>query len=606
MNVGIYCRISVDKGGRDKSIEDQSKLGIEFAKSNKYKYDLFIDEGLSGTIDERPQFKRLLTEVVDGKIQIIWVFDDSRIQRSPEIRYLLNNTLKQYKVQYYTHINGLVDLFNPESDLMGGIMAEFNKYFVTISKLKVKSVLRRRVLGGRGWGGLPYGYSYDTNGYYVINKSEAKVVKTIFKLSLLGTGTDAIARYLNEKEIPTRYNDYKGDIKLHKKKGGENLKIIPKKNLRWAGNTVRGILNNTMFYGIKKINDLTLEVPAIFSIKYWEEVNFNLKNKNRNTLGKGGTKKHQYLLNGIIKCSWCGRNYNGKTRISRKDHFYYCMGKRSLEGACKNRSINIDKIENFVWSVLFVDQRLFEAIKSSYSNTNDSNLVNNLLKKENQSLTNALKGKDNILEMVKRGTLTPEDVADKMSEIRLEIELHRQKITELSSQVRNIERHNFADLANDSSFFLKMKFEDKHRLVRKYIKSIYIDWIDCEYNGQKVKYYKVSINYNVNDIQELYTNSWSLNMDEWFKVAYDKNKRRAYFDYCFKPNSLDKNKEMAFFINQGTSYPDYTTLAPNGNSGLWDYNDYCSYYGENKYLKLKAELDHKIKSETFRPIPQHK
>ncbi|MBL6664150.1 MAG: recombinase family protein, partial [Flavobacteriales bacterium] len=92
MKVGIYCRISKDKGDKDKSIEDQSELGKEFCVCNKFDYELYIDEGISGTIDDRPEFQRLLVDIIDGEIGSIWAYDDSRIQRNPEIRYLLNNT----------------------------------------------------------------------------------------------------------------------------------------------------------------------------------------------------------------------------------------------------------------------------------------------------------------------------------------------------------------------------------------------------------------------------------------------------------------------------------------------------------------------------------
>jgi len=599
MKVGVYCRISKDKGNKDKSIEDQSQLGITFCKKEAYQYEQYIDKGISGTIDERPEFQRLLADIMDGKIQLIWVYDDSRIQRNPEIRYLLNNTLRKYKVQYCTHLNGLVDLYNPESELVGGIMAEFNKYFVALTKIKVKSVLRRRALSGRGWGTPPYGYTYDENGYYILKQTECRVVKKIYSMSLSGIGTDSIARTLNEDNTPTRYNQYKGDIKLNKSKGSEKIKYVSKKDIKWSGNTIRGILNNSMFFGKKQIKDLSIDVPSLFSIDYWEEVNYNLKHHNKNTVGTGGTQKYNYLLNGIITCGRCGRNYNGKTRANKKDHYYYCMSKRAKGENCGNRSINIDKIESFIWNSLFNDTRLYNAIISSVGSVEKTEQYNIELRALNKKLESATQGKNNVLELVKEGVMSIDEVKIKMIDIRSEIKELSDNIYDTQQKIKSLNNVGIQELKKGSKYFSNLNFQEQRRLVHKFVKNISVHWVDDILDNNTVRYYKITLTYNVGNIQETYTNSYGLDLDTWYNVKYDKEFKEVYFDYRFTTLSYVTGEQVPFDFIEGEAYPNFTTLVPYGEVRMWDDTDLISFYSEKKFEKFNAELKHKLSSSTF-------
>ena len=238
MKVGIYCRVSKEKNGE--SIEDQKKLGIQYCKNNKYDYEVFIDEGISGTVWERPEFQKLLTDISEEKIQMVWAFDDSRFQRSNEIRGLINQHLKKHNVMYCTHTNGIIDWDNPHQDFIGGLMSEFNKYHVTLSKIKTKRALKLRAESGKGWGILPYGFEYDKNGYYALNDDECLTVKEIFKLSLSGMGTNRIAKKLNFNGVKTRYNQFAGNIRLDKTKGKDETKLIKKKDIKVGGEYNKG------------------------------------------------------------------------------------------------------------------------------------------------------------------------------------------------------------------------------------------------------------------------------------------------------------------------------------------------------------------------------
>ena len=207
MRLGIYCRKSKLKDGNNLSIRDQKEKGIAIAKKLNIPYEFYIDEDLSGTlekVEDRPNFERLLNDIMSGKITSVFAYDQSRLERNIHIRYILNQIFKENNIDYYTEIEGKVDIYNPHQEFHGDIVSVINKYFVTMTKIKVKSAMQTRVKEGKAHSILPYGYTKDSEGRLVINEEEAKVVREIYDLSLKGMGTRSIAQHLNDNCIPTK------------------------------------------------------------------------------------------------------------------------------------------------------------------------------------------------------------------------------------------------------------------------------------------------------------------------------------------------------------------------------------------------------------------
>ncbi|SFZ94452.1 Site-specific DNA recombinase [Flaviramulus basaltis] len=354
--LGIYCRISKEKEeGKDRSIEDQRKLGIEKANELKLQYKVYIDEGYSGTlenINDRPQFSQLIDDIQDGIITTVYSYDQSRIERNVEVRFVIKRILKENNIKLYTD-NGYVDLEDDQSEMLGDIVSIMNQYYVRLTTRKVKSILHRNAKEGKAHSSIyPYGYKKDENGFLVIDEEEAKIVKRIYDDSLKGIGTNKIAENLSNEGILTRYNKIgKGVINTKNKYTGK-VTTTKKTDITWSGNSVRGILKNTIYKGVRKFGGKTYQCPILIEPSYWIKVNENLKN-NRNNSGK--KVEHKYLLKGILECGICGRNMYGRTRASKKDHYYLCSSKRDKKLNCGNRSVNIDFIEKYIWEIVLGD-----------------------------------------------------------------------------------------------------------------------------------------------------------------------------------------------------------------------------------------------------------
>jgi len=91
----LYCRLSRDDGGdaESNSIGNQRMMLERYAIEHGFDvFSEYIDDGWSGTGFDRPDFKRMLTDIEEGKIGIVVCKDLSRLGR--------NNAL----VAYFTEV----------------------------------------------------------------------------------------------------------------------------------------------------------------------------------------------------------------------------------------------------------------------------------------------------------------------------------------------------------------------------------------------------------------------------------------------------------------------------------------------------------------------
>ena len=495
MKLGIYCRNSkVKEDGKGRSISNQKHIGIKKASALKMQYELYVDEGISGASDEikdRPEFERLLNDIAQGNIKAVFAYDQSRFERNPKVRFVINKLFKDCDVEYYTHVDGLVDLYDPQAELFGDMQSVFNKYHVTMTKIKVKSVLKQRAEEGKAHGILPYGYSKDANGKIIIDKNEAIIIKRIFSLSLKGTGTRSIASLLNRDSIPTRYNKLSHGTLSVKNRYTKVITTKDKKDIKWSGNTIRNIITNTIYKGERVFSNQVINVPAILEPEYWTKANLNLANNANNT---GKKVVHRYLLKGLIRCAVCGRNMYGRSRESKKDHFYMCSSKRLGEANCGNRSINIDKIENFIWEQLFAKKGFLTSLETEFKyNKNELQLIKENMINEKKTIEALNTERQRGIDLRVKGLINDNDLQNISRRYELNIKEATLRLKDLDTKYNNMIQgeeliKNFKD--NFVDYTTMTSFEQKRNVVNEFIKDIKIGFvndshfnIDIEYKG---------------------------------------------------------------------------------------------------------------------------
>ena len=217
-----YLRLSRSDGDQQESnsIKNQRALLNDYLGKHPelHKVDEYVDDGYSGTNFERPDFKRMMQDIENRKINCIIVKDLSRFGRNyiETGRYL--ERIFPFMGVRFIAINDHYDSAE-ENDDKGRILIPFNNlindtYCRDIS-MRVRSHLDVKRKEGQFIGSFAgYGYQKDPKdkNHLIIDEYAAGIVQEIFKLKLNGMSAQHIANHLNELGVlpPNEYKRASG------------------------------------------------------------------------------------------------------------------------------------------------------------------------------------------------------------------------------------------------------------------------------------------------------------------------------------------------------------------------------------------------------------
>lgn len=355
-----YLRVSTDQ----QDISSQKFKIEEFAQSHGYDIERwFIDEALSGTLEDRPQLLALKEWVPRNEGKSVLMVGLDRLARNFAIYAEFSTLFASHEV-HPVYLN-CPTIGEPSVDtLLQNIMASFAAY--------ERDVIRDRLQRGKDFklkhgiiaaGGPPlFGYKFRTeflptgkkNKFYEVDEKEAEIVRMMFRMLLDGWRTQAIARELTRMQVTNR-----------------------KGNHRWAPSSVRNFLSATTYmgefrYGKTKMSgvgrnrrevpravdeQLVVPVPAIISKSEFEKAQEILKRLGQGLQGR--SRKHSFLLSGRLKCGKCHYWYSGGGRKTGKiNHTYYRCNSIARYGSdgkhlsCGNPSLRTQKADDAVWKAL--------------------------------------------------------------------------------------------------------------------------------------------------------------------------------------------------------------------------------------------------------------
>ena len=183
----VYTRKSTEEG-LDKefnTLEAQREAGENYIKSQKNLGWVLIPEyyddgGYSGGTLKRPALQRLLSDVQDGKVDMIVVYKIDRLTRSLLDFSQLIKTLDAHECSFVS----VTQNFNT-CDSMGkltlNILLSFAQFEREVSAERIRDKIAATKKKGMWTGGsVPLGYDVE-NKKLVVNPEEAKVVQYIFE-----------------------------------------------------------------------------------------------------------------------------------------------------------------------------------------------------------------------------------------------------------------------------------------------------------------------------------------------------------------------------------------------------------------------------------------
>lgn len=363
VKAGIYCRLSRDDDNfsESESITNQKRMLAKYAKDNGFDiYDYYVDDGISGTTFNRPDFQRMLTDIESKKINLVITKDLSRLGRDYiQTGYYMEVFFPQKNVRYIA-VNDGVDTLGCDNDIapFKNILNEM--YAKDISK-KVRAAFRTKVEHGEFIGSFaPYGYKKSpvNKNKLIIDEGAAKVVKRIFHMSVEGYGLNKIARVLNDESIPnpTMYARSSGSNYIN------NMRI--EKTYYWTNTTIRKILKNEVYIGnlvqgkqrtksfkcrqrisLDENDWITVENShdAIIDFETWNKVQGMLSVRKRVTQ-TGET----HLFSGLIKCADCGR-FMSLGKHHRGFEYFVCGTYKNYgPDYCTRHGIHYENLYNLV------------------------------------------------------------------------------------------------------------------------------------------------------------------------------------------------------------------------------------------------------------------
>ena len=321
-NAVIYARFS-SHAQNEQSIEGQLKECYAFAERSGLRIvHEYIDRALTGTTDKRPEFLQMIEDSKRKGFQFVVVYQLDRFARNRYDSATYKAKLKKNGVRVLSAKENITD--DASGILIEGVLESMAEYYSAELSQKIKrgiaiSASKCKFFGGK----VPLGYKIDEKKDYVINEETAPIVKRMFEMLAGGYNYAQIARYMNERGIPTAT-------------GG-----------KWGKNSFNSIFSNRRYLGkyIFHGEEIDGGIPQLIDDGLFADVQKVLEKYA--AAPSRGKAKVEYLLSDKLICGKCGNKMTGisSTSKSKKIHHYYkCVG--VTKSVCDKRTIRKQFIED--------------------------------------------------------------------------------------------------------------------------------------------------------------------------------------------------------------------------------------------------------------------
>ncbi len=355
LRVAAYARVSTEKEEQEHSLAAQTDYFESYIRKNpRWEFvGLYVDDGISGlSYHNRDGFNRMVTDAVDGKIDLIITKSLSRFARNTVDALSTIRKLKSVNVGIIFQKED-INTLDAKGEFMLTLMISF-------AEEESRSISDNITWGKRkqfsdGIYTVPFAQflGYDRGAEkceFVINEQEARIVKFIYMLALEYYSPNLIARLLMELNIPT-----------------------PSGKKVWQTSTVQSILSNEKYKGdallqkkftvdfrTKKCKINEGELPQyyvtgghapIIAPETWDEVQ-------KISLPEGQRLTRRYPMSGKLICGECGGRYGSKLWHSTTYHnlVWECNERKKKESQCKNTHIYAQEMDIATTTAL---QRLY-------------------------------------------------------------------------------------------------------------------------------------------------------------------------------------------------------------------------------------------------------
>lgn len=367
----IYLRVSTEEQARKGfSLPEQRELCLK--RANDIAAELrkagglvelqtvvFEDTG-GGDLIQRPVLEQVREFVLSAHPQFFICLDPDRFSRSLKWQLLVADEIEGQGTK--------LEFVQQEYDAADPMSRAFFQFRGIMSELEKAKILERTTRGSRGKlksGKLArpdrtYGYVYNkASANLDIVAEEARWVRQVFTWTAGGSVPSEIVDKLNTMGVPS------------------------KMGTRWYSSTIRQMIRNTTYIGLKQCNRwncegltaqaqlpkakrtvmltpkerptaewIVVSVPAIIDANLWEAVQVRLAGHKRQAQHRGTE-----LLSGLIRCGLCGDVVHYITNVTNAGYVLRCINRYPLSREskrprtrCAQPHVKAKLIERQVWA----------------------------------------------------------------------------------------------------------------------------------------------------------------------------------------------------------------------------------------------------------------
>ncbi len=361
MNAGIYLRVSSeDQAQHGYSLMAQRDSCVAKARAlGAVEVSEFADEGVPGTLLDRPGLGALRQAVARRAVDIVVIYDPDRFARSLAHQLLVTEEIERAGVR--------LEFVNfewqntPEGKLfyaMRGAFAEYER-----EKIRIRTSTGRIQKARQGKLPMvvePYGYRYDAQqSLLVVDPYQSEIVRRIFsEIVDHGEGLNGIAKLLTRDRVPTQ----KGHSIWHRQvvrqiaRNPVYMGIFYANRLNTAGmgiNRFRSVGDKVRPSIRPREEWIPIRVPPIVDPQTWHRAQMLMDQR----AAEWQRQRHgtTYLLSGLLRCEICGQTMTGRQRKNwgRLLIEYSCRKNTAGDrapGCARRPRVDAGQVESIVWN----------------------------------------------------------------------------------------------------------------------------------------------------------------------------------------------------------------------------------------------------------------
>lgn len=368
LTAGLYVRVSTGRQEKEETIDSQlCEIEQRIALDGTYlpRENIFVDEGWTGEILQRPGLDAMRDAAQAGKFHVLYVYDRGRISRMFAHQEVVIEELLEREIKFVTLHD--IQAETPEEQVLQAMQGVFQQY----ERVKIAERFRRGKLYKARQGLLIngqslYGYnrvakSADVNAHYEINNEERRAVVLIRKwFGEDGKSIYEIIKLLAEWGIPPRRGKslfwtrgpllrllkcdtyHTGVVYFNKTEAIVAKNPRNKSKYRKVKRTSRRARPREEWIPINVI-------PLVPDDGLFEKIQKILADDKRYA---PKNRKYNYLLTGKVFCG-CGNRRAGDGY--KNNHYYRCaerIYKYPVEKKCKLPGINAPELDKSLWDKL--------------------------------------------------------------------------------------------------------------------------------------------------------------------------------------------------------------------------------------------------------------